>query len=96
MQGVDKMSNYTGILWIVGILGIVLLMGVLKRRTEWVINFLLRGVMGMLGIYFINMILASSVPEVGMGYNVVTFLVSGILGLPGIALMYGVNFYMLL
>jgi len=90
------MSDYSGILWIAGVLGIVLFMGMLKSRAEWIINFLFRGVVGMLGIYFINMLLSSSVPEVRMGYNLLTFLISGLLGLPGIALIYGINFYMLL
>ena len=90
------MSNNTGALWIIGILGIVLLMGIIKSRAEWMINFILRGIMGMLGIYFINMLTASPVPAAAVGYNLVTFLVSGILGIPGVALMYGINFYMLL
>ena len=63
---------------------------------EWVINFLFRGVAGMLGIYFINMLLAGSVGGVSIGYNMISFLLSGVLGLPGIVLMYGINFYMLL
>ena len=95
MQDVDGMSDYTGILWIAGILGIVLMMGILKSKTEWMINLLLRGVAGMLGIYFINTFFAAFA-GVSIGYNVLTFLIAGILGLPGIALMYGINFYMLL
>lgn len=90
------MSDYTGVLWIVGILGIVLLMGIIKSRAEWVINFVLRGIMGMLGIYFINMLTVSQASGAAVGYNLLTFLVSGVLGIPGIALMYGINFYMLL
>ncbi|MBQ8596627.1 MAG: pro-sigmaK processing inhibitor BofA family protein [Lachnospiraceae bacterium] len=90
------MSDYTGVLWIVGILGIVLLMGIIKSRAEWVINFVLRGIMGMLGIYFINMLTASQASGAAVGYNLLTFFISGVLGIPGIALMYGIHFYMLL
>lgn len=90
------MSEYTGVLWIAVILGIVLMMGILKSKADWIVNFLLRGIMGMLGIYFINMLPVVSESGAVMGYNVLTFLISGILGLPGIALIYGINFYMML
>jgi inhibitor of the pro-sigma K processing machinery len=72
------------------------MMGLLKNKAEWVINFVLRGIMGMLGIYFLNMVLATSAFGVSIGYNLYTFLVSGMLGLPGVALMYGIHFYMIL
>lgn len=90
------MSEYTGVLWIVAILGIVLMMGILKSKAEWIVNFILRGIMGMLGIYFINMLPLVSGNGIFIGYNIFTFLISGVLGLPGIALMYGINFYMML
>lgn len=90
------MNGYEGIWWITGILGIVLMMGLLRNKAEWVINFVLRGIMGMLEIYFLNMILAMSTFGVSIGYNLYTFLVSGIMGLPGVALMYGIHFYMML
>ena len=90
------MSEYTGILWIVVILGIVLMMGILKSKADWIVNFLLRGIMGMLGIYFVNMLPAVTERGGAMGYNILTFVIGGTLGLPGIALMYGINFYMML
>ena len=90
------MNGYEGIWWITGILGIVLMMGLLRNKAEWVINFVLRGIMGMLEIYFLNMILAMSTFGVSIGYNLYTFLVSGIMGLPGVAFMYGIHFYMML
>ena len=90
------MNGYEGIWWITGILGIVLMMGLLRNKAEWVINFVLRGIMGMLEIYFLNMILAMSTFGVSIGYNLYTFLISGIMGLPGVALMYGIHFYMML
>ena len=67
------MNGYEGIWWITGILGIVLMMGLLRNKAEWVINFVLRGIMGMLEIYFLNMILAMSTFGVSIGYNLYTF-----------------------
>lgn len=91
-----EMDTYTGIFFIVGILGAVLLIGVFKSRAELVLNFILRGISGMLTIYFINFFLARSLPDMEMGYNLITFLTSAILGFPGVAMLYGINFFMFL
>ena len=55
------MDTYTGIFYIVAILAIVLFIGVFKNRAEWIINLILRGISGMLMIYFLNY-LKSSIP----------------------------------
>ena len=52
------MENQMGIILIVGSLVIVLLIGLVKSRAEFIINFVLRGVTGMLIIYFVNFLLA--------------------------------------
>lgn len=90
------MDTYMGIFLIVGILVLVLLIGALKSRAEWIINFVLRGVMGMMVVYFVNFLLADAVPGMRIGYNSITFLAGGLLGIPGVAMLYGINFYMLL
>lgn len=90
------MDNSMGAVLIVGILAAVLLIGALRNRGEWIINFVLRGVMGMMSIYFVNLLFANSMPGMKLGYNPITFLTSGILGFPGVAMLYGINFYMLL
>lgn len=90
------MDIYTGVFLIVGILVVVLMIGAVKNRAEWIINFMLRGVMGMMSIYFLNLFLADVSPGIRVGYNPITFVASGILGLPGVAMLYGINFYMLL
>lgn len=90
------MDTYTGIFLIVGILVLVLLIGAMKSRAEWIINFVLRGVMGMMIVYFLNFLLADAMPDMRIGYNSITFLASGFLGIPGVAMLYGINFYMLL
>lgn len=90
------MDTYTGVFLIVGILVVVLMIGFVKNRAEWIINFVLRGVLGMMSIYFLNLLLADILPGIRIGYNPVTFFTTGILGFPGIAMLYGINFYMLL
>lgn len=89
------MSGYSGALWIVGILAVVLVMGTLRNHIETIINFVLRGILGMMMIYFINYFFSSRMPGMEMGYNLVTFLISGILGFPGILLLYAINLYMI-
>ena len=90
------MDNQMGAFFIIGILILVLMIGALKNRGEWIVNFVLRGVLGMMSIYFVNLLLAGSMPGMKLGYNPITFLTSGILGFPGVAMLYGINFYMLL
>ena len=90
------METYTGIFFIVGILGVVLLIGVLRNRAELLINFVLRGISGMLIVYFLNFFMERRMPAMEVGYNVITFLTSAFLGFPGVAVLYGINFYMLL
>lgn len=92
----NDMNTYTGIILIAVILVVVLLIGTMKSRAEWMINFVLRGVLGMMSIYFVNFLLADAFPGIQIGYNPITFLTTGILGFPGIAMLYGINFYMLL
>ena len=90
------MENNVGVYFIIGALVLVLLIGAMKNRGEWIVNFVLRGVLGMMSIYFVNLMFANSMPGMKLVYNPITFLTSGILGFPGVAMLYGINFYMLL
>lgn len=90
------MDTYMNVFLIVGILVLVLLIGAMKSRAEWIINFVLRGVMGMMIVYFLNFLFADTMPDMRIGYNSITFLAGGFLGIPGVAMLYGINFYMLL
>lgn len=90
------MDTYGSVLWIVGGLFSILIIGAFRSKIEWVINFVLRGALGMLLIYFANYFLSGQIAGIGIGYNPVTFLVSGFLGFPGVAMMFGINLYMVL
>ncbi len=53
-------------------------------------KFLSRAIIGMLAIVLVNQILAYLGNSVSVGVNVLTCLTSGILGFPGVILLYGI------
>lgn len=90
------MMNIGGASAILGVCLIVLAIGAMGRRVEWLVNFILRAVMGSIGIYCLNYILASRQIAVAVGINPLTVLTSGILGFPGVAVLYGIHFFKIL
>ncbi len=90
------MNQMNGMLAILGVCLVVLLIGALGRKVEWLVNFILRAVMGTVGIYFLNYILAAQNVSVAVGINPLTILTSGFLGFPGIAVLYGIHFFKVL
>ena len=64
-----------------------------ENRSSIVVNFIVRAVIGLGGIFFTNEILASSGMSVAVGLTGLSFLTSGTLGLPGVCLLYGILFY---
>ena len=90
------MDNQTGILLIVGIIGAILLIGAIRFKVEWLLNFVLRTVLGTLGIFLVNGWLSQMGIISGVGLNPITVLTSGFLGFPGLAALYGIQFYKML
>ena len=90
------LENMLGVTVIIVICGAVLIMGVMKKKMEWLLNFFMRSILGMIAIYFINNGFALIGINVGVGINPLTVLTSGILGLPGLAAIYGIGFYQFL
>lgn len=86
----------TGAIIIVVVCILILLMGAFKAKMEWIINFILRGVAGTVGIYFINMFLHNQNINAEIGINAVNVLTTGFLGIPGLILLYGIKVYGLL
>lgn len=64
-----------------------------EKQSHIAINFLIRAVVGFAMIFFINEFLASKEIALSVGLNPITFLTSGALGTPGVALLYGITFY---
>ena len=62
----------------------------MEQKTSYIVQFLIRAVVGMAFIFFINQFLASKGISTQVGLNPVTFAASGT---PGVALLYGSAFY---
>ena len=85
----------TKILLIMGVCALVLLAYAWRRRAEW-LNLLLRGVLGAVAIYFINLAVASRGYPALVGVNPATVLTCSVLGFPGLAALYGLQVFQLL
>ena len=89
----EKISSMAAILVVCTL---VLVLGAFGRKIEWIINFVLRAVLGTIGIYFLNNFLIASNISAAVGINPMTVLTSGILGFPGLVVLYGINFFKIL
>ena len=80
-------------MWIIAVCAVVLLVGILHKKAEWLLNGCLRAVVGTIAMYFINFYLGEQGIDMGIGINAVTVLTSAILGFPGVAALYGIGVY---
>lgn len=64
-----------------------------NKKTPFLINFIIRAILGMGLIFFANQYLDYRNIEVSVGLNLISFLTSGMLGIPGVGLLYGIMFY---
>ncbi|NLL75849.1 MAG: Pro-sigmaK processing inhibitor BofA [Clostridiales bacterium] len=87
------MDNYMGGIMIAASCVLVLLIGAFRRKKEWIINFILRAIIGTIAVFFINGFLVSQGFSIAIGINPITVLTSGILGFPGLIMLYGINLY---
>lgn len=90
------MEKYIFIILFVAICMIVLLYGAVRTGMEWMLNIVMRSILGTIVIHFINYVLASIGISLGVGINALTVLTSGILGFPGLLAIYGIGIYQLL
>lgn len=67
-----------------------------ENRPGIIVNFLVRAIVGMCMIFFVNEFLSSRGIDIMVGMNSFSFLTSGTLGFPGVALLYGISFYQIL
>lgn len=66
------------------------------KKAELAVNFVLRVIVGVIAIFFINKFLGNLGYERLVGLSVVTVLTVGTLGFPGVLLLYALNFFFLL
>jgi len=64
-----------------------------EQGANLLVNFIVRAVIGMVIIFFVNQYMDYRNLSISVGLNAITFLTSGILGIPGVALLYGIVFY---
>lgn len=67
-----------------------------RKIEEYIVNFISRAIIGLGIIFFANQILEYQGISVSVGLNLISFLTGGILGIPGIGLLYSVLFYRIL
>ena len=60
----------------------------MQKNYFW-INFIVRAILGVGIIFFANQFLGQKEIAVKVGINAISILTSGFLGLPGVALLYG-------
>lgn len=90
------MERFGGMAAILIVCVMVLVIGAFGRKIEWLINFVMRAVMGTIGIYLLNNFLIAGNISAAVGINPMTVLTSGILGFPGLIVLYGINFFKVL
>lgn len=95
-MGDSLMDIQTGAYMIIFMCVLILCIAALRRKAEFLINILLRSVTGTAVIYFVNQILTTQHIQTMVGVNPISVLTSGILGLPGVALLYGIHFFQFL
>ncbi len=90
------MENNRGSLLMIVVCIVLLFIGAFRKKTEWLLNLVMRSILGTLAIYFINEALGMAGISLGIGINAVTILTSGILGFPGLLALYGIAVYRML
>ena len=77
------------VLAVLSVCGLVLLIGVLRRKAELVLNFFVRMVVGLTAVFVLNTILAQRGIDLSVGLNALSALTLGSLGFGGFLLLYG-------
>lgn len=62
----------------------------MKQKGQFLVNFIIRAILGMGLIFFVNQFFAQEQIAIKVGFNAISFLASGFLGLPGVAMLYGI------
>ena len=62
----------------------------MKEKKYFLVNFIVRAILGMGLIFFANQFFLHKEIALEVGFNAVSFLTAGLLGLPGIAMLYGI------
>lgn len=64
-----------------------------QRPASFLVKFIIRAIIGMGLIFFINQYIIPDENAWKVGLNAVSFITSGTLGVPGVCLLYGILIY---
>lgn len=90
------MEHPENLLWIIGAAVLLFAISFLGKKAEWFLNLVLRSVFGVIFMYFLNWGIEILGFTVAVGINAATALIVGILGFPGILVLYGLAVYHML
>ena len=90
------MEHPENLLWIIGAAVLLFAISFLGKKAEWFLNLVLRSVFGVIFMYFLNWGIEILGFTVAVGINAATALPVGILGFPGILVLYGLAVYHML
>ena len=90
------MEIYQGAFLIIAVCGIVMLIIAVKTNSNLILNFVIRSIAGSLLIFGLNQGLEFAGYSLSVGLNIGSVLTSGILGFPGVILLFGIKIYSLL
>ena len=79
-----------GIIWLAVICVIILCIAGWQKKKVIITNFIIRLGMGIVMIMTTNFFLAQARIDVAVGLNPFSLMAAGILGVPGIAMLYGI------
>ena len=90
---VTDMVMENGVIAMIAICVFILMIGILKEKARIMFQFMTRGIIGLICIYFSNEFLKMQDISVSVGLNPISFLTVGTLGISGFALLYGILFF---
>ena len=87
--------KFNSILFIIVIVvcSIFIVISVLRKRPDLLVDFALRACFGTAAIYLLNLVMGAWGYSIHVGINGATILTNGLLGLPGFLLLYGLSLY---
>ena len=96
MEQLQKINLMQGAGMIVVMCLLVLAIVLFRRRMQLILGLVLRFLCGVAGIYLVKLLMERAAFEAEIGINPVTVLVTTILGIPGLAMLYGIKIVSLL
>ena len=84
------MNQMQAVQILAGSCGIILLILILKKNAQILLNFFVRIVLGALGMILLNNFFSDQGLSIYVGLNPLSLLTAGILGFPGVLLLYGI------